>query len=172
MSFFSNLTSSLTETVNAVTDKMDDVVKEAVRYGGGKVKGLIFDDLKKSPFEVREGCRITMFQDAHNGEDAPPKIITDSGSFGARRVSSRCAHVIMLFAAPSRRLHALLSAPCSAACSTLRPGEPSDYVPGNAYEEMYSAILNARRFVYITGWSVDTKISLLRHRDIFPTGMR
>lgn len=53
-----------------------------------------------------------------------------------------------------------------------------DYVPGDCFEDIYRAILNAKRFVYITGWSVDTKISLTRRTPIFteegwpvPSGM-
>ena len=42
------------------------------------------------------------------------------------------------------------------------------YVTEDCFEEIYRAILNAEHFVYITGWSVDTKISLVRRHDIFP----
>lgn len=38
----------------------------------------------------------------------------------------------------------------------------STYKPANAYRDMYEAISGAKHFVLITGWSVYTKISLLR----------
>ncbi|GAB0491525.1 hypothetical protein MMPV_002779 [Pyropia vietnamensis] len=40
----------------------------------------------------------------------------------------------------------------------------SSYVPGCCFRDMYAAIDAARDFVYITGWSVFTEISLLRER--------
>jgi len=41
------------------------------------------------------------------------------------------------------------------------------YSPEACWEEIYRKILFAKRFVFITGWSVDTNISLLRRRPIF-----
>ena len=41
-------------------------------------------------------------------------------------------------------------------------GQKVEYVAGNCWEEVYAAINEAEKFVYITGWSVDTTKSLLR----------
>eukprot|EP01094_Clydonella_sp_ATCC50884_P012634 TRINITY_DN2290_c0_g1_i2.p1 TRINITY_DN2290_c0_g1~~TRINITY_DN2290_c0_g1_i2.p1 ORF type:complete len:955 (+),score=336.28 TRINITY_DN2290_c0_g1_i2:60-2867(+) len=117
MSFFSKITGA----VSSAYDSVDKAITEAQF----KAEAFLFEDMRESPFARHKSCRITLFQDAHNGEDAPPKIIMDDGS-------------------------------------------ESDYEPPNAFEDMYSSMLNARRFIYITGWSVDTKISLLRRRDIYP----
>eukprot|EP00170_Pyropia_yezoensis_P005382 contig_21850_g5396 len=40
----------------------------------------------------------------------------------------------------------------------------SSYIPGCCFRDMYAAIDAAQDFVYITGWSVFTEISLLRER--------
>ena len=37
----------------------------------------------------------------------------------------------------------------------------------NCWEKIYKSILDAKHFIYITGWSVDTSISLLRERPIY-----
>jgi phospholipase D1/2 len=41
------------------------------------------------------------------------------------------------------------------------------YQPEACWEEIYRKILHAKKFVYITGWSVNTSISLLRRKPIF-----
>ena len=41
-------------------------------------------------------------------------------------------------------------------------GKKVEYVAGECWEEVFSAINEAEKFIYITGWSVDTTKSLLR----------
>ena len=41
-------------------------------------------------------------------------------------------------------------------------GEKIAYTPGNCWEDVFEAINEAERFIYITGWSVDTTKTLLR----------
>lgn len=41
-----------------------------------------------------------------------------------------------------------------------------DYVPGNTWEDIYRSILYAKKFIYITGWSVNVNIHLLRRKPI------
>jgi len=41
-------------------------------------------------------------------------------------------------------------------------GNRVEYVPGELWETIYGAISQAERFIYITGWSVDTTKTLLR----------
>jgi len=91
----------------------------------GPVKHYEFEALTPTPFEIRNNCRVTLYQDAHCEDDYPPKIITDYGTYN------------------------------------------TEYIPQNCFEDIYRAILDAKLFVYITGWSVDTKISLLRRTPIF-----
>jgi len=40
------------------------------------------------------------------------------------------------------------------------------HVPGRCYEDIYNTIINAKKFVYITGWSVQPTIRLLRRPRI------
>ena len=41
----------------------------------------------------------------------------------------------------------------------------SSYVATNAWKDLYDCITNAQKFIYITGWSVNTNIQLLRGED-------
>ena len=41
----------------------------------------------------------------------------------------------------------------------------SSYVATNAWKDLYDSITNAQKFIYITGWSVNTNIQLLRGED-------
>lgn len=43
----------------------------------------------------------------------------------------------------------------------------SEYVPTGCWEEIYRKMLHAQKFIYITGWSVNANISLIRVNPIF-----
>ncbi|GKE35805.1 phospholipase D alpha 1 [Tanacetum coccineum] len=68
-------------------------------------------------FAQRQGCRVSLYQDAHVPDDFIPKIPLASGKF---------------------------------------------YEPHRCWEDIFDAITNAKHFIYITGWSVYTDISLIR----------
>ncbi|CAL5229046.1 g12295 [Coccomyxa viridis] len=65
---------------------------------------------------VREGCRVTMYNDAHQDPSTPPVDLPDGRSFQVR----------------------------------------------GAWCDIYEAICNAKHMIYITGWSVYDKITLVR----------
>ncbi|KAG0562618.1 hypothetical protein KC19_9G160000 [Ceratodon purpureus] len=68
-------------------------------------------------FPQREGCKVTLYQDAHMEDGFLPPIYL---SGGAQRQPTRC------------------------------------------WEDIFEAISNAKHFIYITGWSVYTEITLVR----------
>eukprot|EP00662_Eupelagonemidae_sp_cell21_P052300 gene52300-32413_t len=45
-------------------------------------------------------------------------------------------------------------------------GMPRPYLPRNCWEELYHALLSARKFIYIAGWSVWHELRLLRERPV------
>lgn len=109
------------------------LIGKAVGKGAEKIANTVtadivhynFEDLSPSHFEIRNGCKVTLFQDAHCEGDYPAPIVQENGEIDR------------------------------------------GYIPQNCYEQIYQAILDAKRFIYITGWSVDTKISLVRRKPIF-----
>lgn len=68
-------------------------------------------------FSQRQGCKVTLYQDAHIPDGFIPRIPLDDG---------RC------------------------------------YEPHRCWEDIFDAISNAKHFVYMTGWSVFTEVTLLR----------
>ncbi|KAM0969391.1 hypothetical protein ACFX13_017920 [Malus domestica] len=68
-------------------------------------------------FTQRNGCRVTLYQDAHVPENFTPKIPL---------AGSKC------------------------------------YEPHRCWEDIFNGISNAKRLIYIAGWSVCTKITLVR----------
>nr|GEV10947.1 phospholipase D alpha 1 [Tanacetum cinerariifolium] len=68
-------------------------------------------------FAQRQGCRVSLYQDAHVPDDFIPKIPLAGGKY---------------------------------------------YEPHRCWEDIFDAITNAKHFIYITGWSVYTQISLIR----------
>ncbi|KAJ4957653.1 hypothetical protein NE237_024764 [Protea cynaroides] len=68
-------------------------------------------------FTQREGCRVTLYQDAHIPNNFIPKIPLSGGKY---------------------------------------------YEPHRCWEDIFDAITNAQHLIYITGWSVNTKITLVR----------
>lgn len=68
-------------------------------------------------FSQRQGCRVSLYQDAHVPDNFVPKIPLAGGKY---------------------------------------------YEPHRCWEDVFDAISNAQHFIYITGWSVYTEISLIR----------
>jgi len=68
-------------------------------------------------FSQRNGCRVSLYQDAHVPDNFIPKIPLSGGKY---------------------------------------------YEPHRCWEDVFDAITNAKHFIYITGWSVYTEISLIR----------
>lgn len=68
-------------------------------------------------FNQRQGCKVTLYQDAHVEDDFKPKIPLLGGNYYE---SHRC------------------------------------------WEDIFDAIMEAKHFIYITGWSVYTEITLIR----------
>ncbi|XP_043704026.1 phospholipase D alpha 1-like [Telopea speciosissima] len=68
-------------------------------------------------FSQRQGCRVTLYQDAHIPDDFIPKIPLSGGKY---------------------------------------------YEPHRCWEDIFDAITNAKHLIYIAGWSVYTKITLVR----------
>ncbi|KAL8230392.1 hypothetical protein R6Q57_000170 [Mikania cordata] len=68
-------------------------------------------------FAQRQGCRVTLYQDAHVPDDFVPKIPLAGGK---------------------------------------------NYEPHRCWEDVFDALTNAKHFIYITGWSVYTEITLVR----------
>ncbi|KAD6794549.1 hypothetical protein R6Q59_021474 [Mikania micrantha] len=68
-------------------------------------------------FSQRQGCRVSLYQDAHVPDNFIPKIPLAGGKY---------------------------------------------YEPHRCWEDVFDAITNAKHFIYITGWSVYTEITLIR----------
>ncbi|XP_071734196.1 phospholipase D alpha 1 [Rutidosis leptorrhynchoides] len=68
-------------------------------------------------FAQRQGCRVSLYQDAHVPDNFIPKIPLAGGKY---------------------------------------------YEPKRCWEDIFDAITNAKHFIYITGWSVYTQITLIR----------
>ncbi|GAV68355.1 PLDc domain-containing protein/PLD_C domain-containing protein [Cephalotus follicularis] len=68
-------------------------------------------------FTQRNGCRVTLYQDAHIPDNFIPKIVLDRGKY---------------------------------------------YEPSRCWEDVFDAISNANYLIYIAGWSVYTRITLIR----------
>eukprot|EP00755_Sulcionema_specki_P030884 Sspe_Gene.95394::Locus_67698_Transcript_1_1_Confidence_1.000_Length_2476::g.95394::m.95394/K01115/PLD1_2; phospholipase D1/2 len=103
-------------------------------------------------FPIRQGCRVTLFQSAHVGEWnqklAPLKVYTTP----ARGTSAE------------RRLHAEQDLDWKTLDDSMEM--PRDYVRRNCWEEIAAAMLQAKAFIYVVGWSVNPETTLLRERTI------
>ncbi|XP_047319608.1 phospholipase D alpha 1-like [Impatiens glandulifera] len=76
-----------------------------------------FEGVQRAFFMQRQGCKVTLYQDAHVLDGYIPKFILSSGII---------------------------------------------YEPGRCWEDIFHAISNAKYLIYIAGWSVNTKITLIR----------
>ncbi|XVF48374.1 hypothetical protein PTKIN_Ptkin03bG0185000 [Pterospermum kingtungense] len=81
------------------------------------IKDPKFGGVHYTFFRQREGCKVTLYQDAHIANDFNPEIRLFGGKL---------------------------------------------YEPQRCWEDILEAINNARHFIYITGWSVYTEITLIR----------
>ncbi|KAJ4838131.1 hypothetical protein Tsubulata_051173, partial [Turnera subulata] len=80
------------------------------------IKGSKFEGVPYTFFNQRQGCQVTLYQDAHVPDNFMPKI----SLAGKRYEAHRC------------------------------------------WKDIFDAIINAKHLIYITGWSVYTKITLIR----------
>ncbi|KAK5817441.1 phospholipase D alpha 1-like [Gossypium arboreum] len=80
------------------------------------IKNRDFSGVPYTFFAQRQGCKVTLYKDAHTEDDFQPVFLAG----GERYQVHRC------------------------------------------WEDIFDAIYNAKHFIYITGWSVYTKITLIR----------
>ncbi|KAL4589109.1 hypothetical protein LXL04_002011 [Taraxacum kok-saghyz] len=92
-----------------------DVTRD--RNWGRGIKSAKYPGVPYTFFTQRQGCRVSLYQDAHVPDNFIPKIPLSNGTF---------------------------------------------YEPQRCWEDVFDAITNAKHFIYITGWSVYTEISLIR----------
>ncbi|XP_031403154.1 phospholipase D alpha 1-like isoform X2 [Punica granatum] len=95
--------------------QFSDVTKDANWSKG--INSPMFEGVPNTFFLQRNGCKVTLYQDAHVGDNFRPRI----GLLGGSR-----------------------------------------YEPHRCWEDIFDAITNARHLIYIAGWSVSTKITLIR----------
>ncbi|XWS72665.1 hypothetical protein CRYUN_Cryun02cG0059900 [Craigia yunnanensis] len=81
------------------------------------IKNPKFGGIPFTFFGQREGCKVTLYQDAHISHDFNPEIPLSGGKL---------------------------------------------YEPQRCWEDIFEAINKAKHFIYITGWSVYTQITLIR----------
>ncbi|CAL8469780.1 g9322 [Coccomyxa elongata] len=76
---------------------------------------------------MRDGCRLTLYNDAHQEPDTPPIQLPEGGNFQ----------------------------------------------PRGAWTDIHEAICNARHLIYIAGWSIYDRITLIRdsNKPMFPSGV-
>ncbi|XP_024453141.2 phospholipase D alpha 1 isoform X2 [Populus trichocarpa] len=92
-----------------------DVTKD--RNWGGGIRSAKYPGVPYTFYPQRQGCKVSLYQDAHVPDKFIPKIPLASGE---------------------------------------------DYNPHRCWEDVFDSITNAKHFIYITGWSVYTEISLVR----------
>lgn len=109
-------------------------------------------------FNAVENCHVQLFQDAHCPAGAVLDIPGSSDAIYAKGPPPRVSQT------------AIRAGPVPAALGPLNPNPvPVNYARNrhrstNYFEEIYHTILNARKLVYIAGWSVDTTLELLRKK--------
>eukprot|EP01059_Diplonema_ambulator_P010418 TRINITY_DN20454_c1_g1_i2.p1 TRINITY_DN20454_c1_g1~~TRINITY_DN20454_c1_g1_i2.p1 ORF type:complete len:509 (+),score=130.33 TRINITY_DN20454_c1_g1_i2:160-1527(+) len=111
--------------------------------------------VRNTRFPSNRGCRVNLFQSAHIGSerDYLPRV-TYYNEFAQRGFGSKRLHPEPTF---------------DFEVDDNAEG-PREFVPRNAWEELYVAILQAKYFIYIVGWSVNVEIPLLRERNIVVPG--
>lgn len=92
-----------------------DVTRD--RNWGGGIRSPKYPGVPYTFYPQRQGCKVSLYQDAHVPDKFIPKIPLSSGEY---------------------------------------------YDPHRCWEDVFDAITNAKHFIYITGWSVYTEISLVR----------
>lgn len=81
------------------------------------IQSVKFPGVPFTFFPQRNGCKVTLYQDAHLPDNFIPKIPLSGGKY---------------------------------------------YEPQRCWEDLFDAISNAKHLIYIAGWSVYTKITLIR----------
>ncbi|KAK9280687.1 hypothetical protein L1049_014385 [Liquidambar formosana] len=81
------------------------------------IKSPQFGGVPHTFFMQRQGCRVSLYQDAHVPDNSIPDIYLSGGTL---------------------------------------------YEPHRCWEDIFDAIANAKHFIYIAGWSLYPKISLIR----------
>ncbi|KAG7973233.1 hypothetical protein I3843_07G217700 [Carya illinoinensis] len=89
-------------------------VNEDIHWSKG-IRTPNFGGVPHTFFKQRQGCKVSLYQDAHVSADFPITTI-----------------------------------------------EGKNYMPQRCWEDIFDAIQNARHIIYIAGWSVYTKITLIR----------
>ncbi|KAK6274104.1 hypothetical protein POUND7_011187 [Theobroma cacao] len=103
----------------------DSKIKVELRFlgvsqEGSWSQGIKYPEFGGVPFTFfrqREGCKVTLYQDAHISDGFNPKISLSGGKL---------------------------------------------YEPQRCWEDIFDAIDKAKNFIYVTGWSVYTEITLIR----------
>ncbi|KAL2346717.1 hypothetical protein Fmac_000717 [Flemingia macrophylla] len=104
-----------------VSVRFQDVFKDPTCLWSQGIR-MPFYGVHRTFFNQREGCMVTLYQDAHapRGIGVVPYIPISDGI---------------------------------------------DYLPKRCWEDIYNAILDAKYFIYIAGWSIYTEIVLVRDRE-------
>ncbi|KAF6151195.1 hypothetical protein GIB67_037403 [Kingdonia uniflora] len=95
--------------------QFSDVARDSTWFRGIEVTK--FPGVPYTFFKQREGCKVSLYQDAHIADNFRPQIPLLGGKY---------------------------------------------YETQRCWEDVFDAISNARHFIYITGWSVNTEITLVR----------
>eukprot|EP01006_Ploeotia_vitrea_P023229 TRINITY_DN55673_c0_g1_i1.p1 TRINITY_DN55673_c0_g1~~TRINITY_DN55673_c0_g1_i1.p1 ORF type:complete len:877 (+),score=117.73 TRINITY_DN55673_c0_g1_i1:151-2631(+) len=136
-------------------------------------------------FPLRTGCRVTQYQDAHcqdcgmpeveiqprrNGQQLPINRGLKKGWRRRRRRNKKHRWETFDDEANEGVDDALNAAMAEdGAGGVIRPA-PYMHQPRDAFEEIYTAIAEAKKFIYITGWSVWCHMSLVRNEPVFIEG--
>eukprot|EP01064_Diplonema_japonicum_P000090 TRINITY_DN1005_c1_g1_i2.p1 TRINITY_DN1005_c1_g1~~TRINITY_DN1005_c1_g1_i2.p1 ORF type:complete len:809 (+),score=221.99 TRINITY_DN1005_c1_g1_i2:87-2513(+) len=133
-------------------EKRKSEIKITVQPLFHKVAGVL--GVRNTRFPANRGCRVTLFQSAHIGSerDYLPRLQLYNGydrGFGSKKNHPNPQHGFEI----------------DDDLSGTR-----EFTPRNAWEELYVAILEARYFIYVVGWSVNVDIPLLRERNVVVKG--
>jgi len=108
--------------------------------------------IKDGNFPARKYNHVYLFNDAHNGEDAAPYIQHDH-SFTNITSQSEDKH------APKKSNQ---ESKTELKEKSLARQAELDNAPKDCWVEIFKALQGAKHFIYITGWSVWTALTLLR----------
>ena len=143
-------------------------------------------EVPKTSFPARSGNRVTLFSDAHIGAaqallptvivspNAVSVEVTDDGKSKSdlKKIKKKEKELEKQRKKEEKERKKAEKEQNSKKIQMNLSGAPTteyEYRLPNCWETIYKAILNAKFFIYITGWSIDHTISLLRERPIFQT---
>lgn len=160
-------------------------------------------EVPNTSFPCRQGCRVTLFQDAHIGEEITlpqvhvvPSVKTlevigddedpdeDNEVKKKKRRKNRKKREKLLKKMRKHKNHfkkkfhhddeedtrEISEIPDDELPVDEAPTEEWIYKRKDCWRKIYKSILRARHFIYITGWSVDTSISLIREKPVYRNG--